>query len=512
MPEISSGNKRIARNTAFLYFRMIVVLVVALYTTRVVLRVLGVVDYGIYNVVAGFVSMFAFLKTSLVNAAQRFYNYETSKNGKEGRRKVYSTALVIHAFFALVILLLLETFGLWYVNNVLVVPPDRIVAANWLFQFSSVSSVLVIMQVPHSAVIASAEKMDYLAIVTVIVSFLRLLIAIVLPYVNTDRLIFYGFLILCVEITGFLMYFIYAKKKFVELKYEKPVSWDLLKEMLTFSGWNVFGTFAGMMKTQGLNMLINFFFGPAINAARGIASQMMSALQGFSLNIVAAFRPQLVGSYAQNNFDRTRNIMFAESKICYSLVLTLLVPLIVEIDYVLNLWLGSEIPDYTPIFSFLVLLIMLVGTLNTPLTQVVHATGNLKVYLLVTSIINCLIVPVSWIFLRLGFSPTSVFVVSFVMTIINQIASVFIVRNIFPFSLRYYLRSIVIPCLVMTVCLPILPLLLRYTMNVGFARLVVVCVSDLLIAFLLFFYVVLAQSERKMAFQMIKEYAKRKKK
>ena len=506
---VSSNNKTIAKNTAFLYIRMIVVLLVSLYTTRVVLRVLGVVDYGVYNVVGGFVSMFGFLNTSLVGATQRYYNFETSRNGIEGLRKVYTASLVIQSLLALVILFLLETFGIWYVNHVMVVPPERVMAANFLFQFSTISLLLVIMQIPYSAAIVSFERMDYYALVGVIDVFLRLVIVIALPFFVFDKLILYGLFILSIGIVNYFLFYIYAKKNFLDLKIAKPISRALFKEMLSFSGWNVLGTFAGMMKSQGLNMLLNWFFGPVVNAARGIASQIMSALNGFSINIVAAFRPQLVDSYAISDYERTRKIMFSESKICYCLVLVLLMPLVFEIDYVLALWLDKDVPEYTSVFTLLVLLIMLVSTLNTPLSQVVHATGKMKVYQLVTSLITCAIVPISWVFLRLGFSPTSVFVVSFILTIINQVISVLIVRNIFPFSIKAYLKTVIIPCLILSACLPIIPAVLRFTMNDGFSRFLLICVMDIIIALPLFYSLVLNQSERKLAIQMIKKRGKR---
>ena len=245
---VSSNNKTIAKNTAFLYIRMIVVLLVSLYTTRVVLRVLGVVDYGVYNVVGGFVSMFGFLNTSLVGATQRYYNFETSRNGIEGLRKVYTASLVIQSLLALVILFLLETFGIWYVNHVMVVPPERVMAANFLFQFSTISLLLVIMQIPYSAAIVSFERMDYYALVGVIDVFLRLVIVIALPFFVFDKLILYGLFILSIGIVNYFLFYIYAKKNFLDLKIAKPISRALFKEMLSFSGWNVLGTFAGMMK------------------------------------------------------------------------------------------------------------------------------------------------------------------------------------------------------------------------------------------------------------------------
>ena len=491
-------NKRVAKNTVFLYLRMFFVLLVSLYTTRVILRVLGVEDYGVYNVVAGFVTLFSFLNTSLAGAIQRFYNYETSQKGDDGTASVYSLSLVIQFCLSLIVLLLLETIGVWYLNTVMVLPAERLFAANILFQSSTLSLVLLIMGIPFSAAILSFERMDYYALVGIIDVLLKLLIIIALPYIPYDKLISYSVLLLLISITNFLLYYIYCKRKFECLRYSHHYlrNRTALKQMLSFAGWNVFGTFSNVVYTQGTNLLLNYFFGPIVNAAKGIAGQIMSAIQGFSINVVTAFRPQLVNSYAQNDFDRTRKLMFIESKVCFVLMCTLSVPLIIEMDFILNLWLGEDVPDYAGLFSCLVLVHATIASLNQPFSQVVHATGNMKAFQLVTGGITCMIIPFSYIAFKSGASPSAVFWVGIVMAVLSQIACAYIVNHLFHYDLKYYLLDVIARCFLFVILLPILPFSIKQMMPVSFFRLVLVTFLALIVAGVLAYYVVLNKGDR----------------
>ena len=308
---MSDSNKRIAKNTAFLYIRLLFVLFVSIYTTRVVLRYLGIEDYGIYNVVAGFVLMFSFLNNSMSISIQRFYNYVKGEDGELSQSDVYSAALLAQGIIAVATLVLLESVGWWYINNVMVVPPERVFAANCVFQFSVLSLVVVVMQGPFSGAILSNERMDYFALGSMVDVVLRLVIVLVLPYLPFDKLISYGVVSFVVSIVGFFWYFLYCHRCFRDLRFVKDRSGILLRRLLTFSGWNLLDMFSYTVKGQGLNVLINAFFGPTVNAARGISNQIMSAIQGFSSNIVMAFRPQLVESYAKGELARTTMLMFS---------------------------------------------------------------------------------------------------------------------------------------------------------------------------------------------------------
>lgn len=497
MSDNSSNNKRIAKNTIFLYARMIVVLFVSLYTTRVVLNVLGIVDYGIYNVVAGFVSMFAFLNSALNNTTQRFLNFE-KKNDKSGNLVgVFNASLRIQLLLAIVIFILLESFGIWYIYNKMIIPEERLSAANCVFQCSSISLILLVLQVPYSASIIAHEKMDYYAFVSIIDVILKLLIVLILPYVGFDKLAFYGVTSLLVSLLNFFLYFIYSKKNFKEITLQKDFDKERFTKMLSFTGWNVFGSFAFMIQGQGLNVLMNSFFGPAINAARGVAFQIQGAINGFSENIATAFRPQLVGSYANEDYKRTEDLMFAMSKYCFLMLCTLSLPIAVELPYILNLWLNGVVPDYTIIFSVLVLVNMVLNSLNMPISQTVQATGYVRNYQLIRSALVASSLPIAWFFLQLGCSPTAVFIVTLGITLINQPVSMIILHSNFAYSYSHYITKVIIPCGTFLILSLIVPLTLHNLMQESIVRLCSVVVFSIIFSIVVAYYVVLGVSEKK---------------
>ncbi len=503
-----SNNTRIANNTLFLYMRMLLVLIVSLYTTRVVLKALGVVDYGINNVVGGFVSMFAFLNTSMSNGIQRFYNFKRGNEGDASITKVYNTALLIQGALAVIIFFLLETVGLWYLNTKMVIPPERMETARWIYQFSVASLVLVVMQVPYSASIMAHERMSYYAYVSIIEVVLKLLFALWLPLAKSDKLFIYGSYSLGIGILNFLLFFIYSKINFRYIRLEKQFDRVLFKEMISFSGWNVFGTFSYMLKNQGLNVLLNAFFGPIVNAARGVSSMIGNAIQGFQSNIVISFRPQIVQSYAEGNTDRVRRLMYSLSKISYLMLFMLSMPVIIELPFILDIWLGDVVPSYAMSFTVLILLIMLLSSFNTPLSQVVHATGKMKNYQIGTSVIMCAILPVSWIALKLGGNPNVVYIVSLIMTIINQIVCLVLLKKVFPYQIREYLKEVIIPCFLVTVFSVIAPLVLHFVISQSFIRLLFVSAASVSCVALLSYYLVFNDSEKTIITGFIKRFIK----
>ena len=462
MSNTAENNNRIAKNTLLLYFRMGMVLVVSLYTTRVVLQALGIEDYGINNVVSGFVTMFSFLNTSMSNGVQRFYNFSLGRKNDYNITDVYNTALQIQLILSVVLLLLLETFGLWYIHTHMVIPIERFPAAFWVFQFSVLSLVFLVLQIPYSAAIMAYERMGYYAYLSIFDVGAKLGIAYAVNYATTDKLILYGALNMLVSLINFILYFFYAKCSFKGLDVDFVIRKKLFKSMFSFSGWNVFGSFAYVVKGQGLNMLLNVFCGPIVNAARGVSVIVMSGVQGFQANIVIAFRPQLVQSYASGDNNRVLRLFYTLSKVSFILLAMLSLPLIIEVDYVLHLWLGNDIPAYTSAFTILVLINMIINSLNTPISQIVHATGNMRNYQIGTSIIVCTILPLSWFVLKLGFNPISVYWVSLIISIFNQLVCNLLLKQIYSYSLMDYCRKVVLPCMVYSI---IVPTILYFTVN-----------------------------------------------
>lgn len=496
MVDYATNNKRILKNTIYLTVRMLFVLVVSLYTSRVILTALRIEDFGIYNVVGGFVTMFAFLNNAMATGIQRFYNVELGRNGIKGAQKVYITSIFSQLALSVIILVLTETVGLWYMYNKMVVPEVRFDAAVTIFHLSVVSLVINIMAVPFSGAIMAHEKMDYFAFVSIFDAVLKLVIALVLPSVSGDRLITYGFLMLLIVVLDFFLYAVYALIKFEEVKFAKVFDKNLFKSLLNFSGWNILGKVSIMLKEQGLNMVLNIFFGPIVNAARGIAFQVNGALAGFVNNINIAVKPQLTQSYAQGDIKRTFSLMFSISKLCYIILLILAMPVCIEIDYVLHLWLGDNVPDYTNVFIVLVVATTFINNLNAPVSFVVYAIGNIKKYQIYTSVIELFILPVSCIILKLGAAPWVVFVVALFFVIIGQIVSLKILKELENYSISNYFLLVILPLIFITICSIIVSFLINRLLPEGLLRLCLEVVVNS-ISILIFTYLFALNSSEK---------------
>lgn len=492
-----SGNNTIAKNTVFLTIQTIFVLLVSLYTSRVILKVLGIEDFGVYNVVGGFVSMFAFLNTSMINGIQRFYNYELGKNGEAGLTKVYNTSLVIQAILAVIVLVFTETFGLWYINEVMIIPSERLAAARFIFHFAVVSLVFIIMSIPYSSAIIAHEHMGFYASINVLDTVLKLLIAIAIPFFAADKLIVYGFLILLISIINWLLYFGYAKLKFKEINYCLGFDKKQFKEILSFSGWNLFGSFSGVMKEQGINMILNLFFGPVVNAARGIAYQINSAMMGFVANINTASRPQLTQSYATGDTNRAIQLMYGMSKFGIITISLFIVPVVYEIDYILRIWLDTEIPLHTNTFVQLVIINSAFQSLNPPVSFLVHATGKMKRYQVLTTCFSLLVLPLSYSILQKGANPEWVFAIMILFTILGQMLCVALLKQLIKFSITDYMNSVILPTFFFLLTIPLAPIIPRVLMNQSFIRLIAVCFTSAISTCLVGYFFVLNKLERK---------------
>ena len=425
MQEISSNNKRIAKNTLLLYFRMLVTMAVSLYTSRVVLNILGVEDFGIYNVVGGIVAMFGFINGSMTSATQRYLTFELGQNNRAQLTKVFSTSLSIHGIISFLIIVLAETVGLWFLWNKMQIPADRMNAAFWVFQCSVAASVIMIMSVPYNAAIIAHERMSAFAYISIIEVSLKLLIVCFLRYFHTDKLILYAALIVIVQFLIRLCYSWYCNRHFNETKYRW--SWDkgLFKEMTGFASWNMFGSLAAITFTQGLNLLLNMFFGPVVNAARGIAVQAQTAIGQFSSNFQTALNPQITKSYATGD-----------------MLLLLSLPVLIETKAILTLWL-KIVPDHTVVFLRIMLCTTWVYAVSNPLITAASATGKIKLYQSVVGGLLLLILPISYLCLRFGLPAYSVFIVHFVMEITVQFARLLMLRRMIRLSLREYFAKVI---------------------------------------------------------------------
>lgn len=460
---------------------MVIVLAITLYTSRVILEVLGVEDYGVYNVVAGFVTMFGFFNSSLSNGIQRFYNFELGKNGVEGARRVYNMALLIQILLAIIIVLPTEVFGLWYLHNKMVIPDGRMFAAEWVFHLSLLTFVFNIIQVPYTAAVMAHERMDFYAVVSVFDVLIKLGIVFIIPYLDFDALILYGLLTTAVALFNLLLYFGYSKRNFKEIAIERTFRPSLFKEMLSFSGWNVFGTLGQMFKDQGVNLILNFFFGPIVNAARGIANQVNGGLQSFVTNITVPVRPQVVQSYSQGNIDRSLNLTYTISKLSCYVLLMMSLPIMLEINYILHIWLGDNVPEYTNVFVIIIVLNSFISNLNSAVSGVVHASGKMKIYQLCGGSISMVSVIFVYIAMLIWDIPSIALVVLLALDVIRQIVALFVLKSIVrEFSLLTYCYGVVIPLVAVSLLSLIFPVLVHNFIAEGFIRFLVVFIVSVI--------------------------------
>lgn len=498
MSDNQLNNKRIAKNSIFMAIRMVFVLLLTFYTTRVILNILGVEDYGVYNVVCGFVSMFAFLNTSMSNSIQRFFNYELGKNGEEGANKVYNTALFIQVILAIIIIALTESFGIWYLHNKMVIPEVRMYAAEFIFQFSVFSFMFLILQAPYTAAVMAHERMDFYALISVLDAVLKLGIVFAIPLFPGDKLIVYGVLFALISVLNFFLYYLYCKRSFPEIHIRRTFDKTLFRAMLGFSGWNIFGSISSVMKEQGINLVLNFFFGPVVNAARGVAAQVNGGLQSFVSNITTPVRPQVVQSYAKGEFCRTMTLTYSVSKLSCCFLYLCALPVTLEIDFILRIWLGDFVPKHTSTFVIIVILTSFVNNLNAAVSGVIHASGKMMVYQTVTSTISVLSVPTAFMGLKLGMSPEFALLMVFAWAALSQVASLIILKSIITYSLKDYLKNVLWPLLAVIIltCWP--SLLVHIFLPVGFLRLFTVCTLSVVIVSAGIYAVVLNKSERKL--------------
>lgn len=505
-----SNNERIALNTVFLAIRMLVVLLITLYTTRVLLASLGVVDYGVYSVVAGFVSMCSFISASMAHGIQRFFNYESGRNGTEGGRKVFNAGIRIQVLLSLILVIIIELIGIWYINYKMVIPSERLVAALWVFHAAVLSLTLSMLSVPFNASIMAHEKMHYYAFLGILDAILKLAIATIIKFYSNDKLILYAYLLAGISVINLMLNSIYARIKFEEIRFSRIVDRTLLKSILFFSGWNAFGTFARTMRTQGVGMVLNLFFGPVVNAAQGVAGQVKGALNSLVANLNTAARPQIVQSYSRGETARTIALMFSISKLVLFLLFIVAYPILLELPIILNIWLGDNIPNHTIMFVRLVVITMFVTDIHMVTSAVVHATGKMKTYQLVCSALNVSIIPIVYVALKFGAEAEIAFWFGLLIEILVQIASLLILRKLITFSIRMYCKDIIWPFMKVVVLAAPLPLVPFLFMNQGITRFVVVTIIAVGITCFVIYKWGLSVKERQLVLLFVNKIKKKK--
>lgn len=491
----NSNNARIAKNTLFLYFRMILLMGVSLYTSRVVLSTLGVEDYGIYNVVGGFVSMVAFLNGAMSSCTQRFITIALGRGNISDLKKTFSTCVAVHFIIALLVLIIAETVGLWFVVNKLVIPPDRINAALAVYHCSVIVMFLQIMSFPYNADIIANEKMSAFAYISIYEAFANLIIVFLLKLFSIDKLLLYGILLLIVKSSVILVYRTYCKRKFVESTFKWSLDLTLLKEMVAFTGWNLWGGMAATLMGQGVNILLNVFFGPTVNAARALAVQVQSAVNLFSYNFQMAINPQIIKTYAASDFRAMHVLVYRSTKFTFMLLLCLILPITLEINTILSIWL-EEVPQYTNTFVCLMLYICLLDAVSNPLMTSATATGQVKKYQSVVGGILLLIVPVAYLVLKLGGNPSSVFIVHFIIASIAFVVRLVIVKNLINLSIRQYFTEVIIPCLKVAIPSIIISILIKFVTSSGLGSAILTVLTSIFVVLLCSYLFGLSKNEK----------------
>ncbi|MFC0344179.1 MATE family efflux transporter [Epilithonimonas hispanica] len=450
-----SSTKNIAKNSMFLYFRMFINMLVGLCTAGIVLNTLGISDYGIYNVVGGFVSMFGFLNSSMSSATQRFLSFDIGRNDQVQLGKTFSTTVTIHFVIALVIVLALETFGLWYINHKLNVPAERLTAVNVVFQFSVWTFFFGIIQVPYNALITAHERFNVYVYVSILEMVFKITILFLIVNINYDKLILYSALLFVSSFIVRMLYRIYCRRHFKESIYQFHYDKPYYKNMVSFSSWNLFTNVAIISKNQGVNLLLNFFYGTFLNTAYGITSQV----QGLVLNFVASFQnavnPQIVKTYSSGNVDQSIKLTMQSSKFSFGLVLITMFPVVVSLKELFDLWLKNY-PTYTLSFVKLALIIAMLEVLVYPIDTLIKSTGRIKKYQLALSFLIILNLPISYLFLSFGYPPVTIYIINISIVLLSMTTNIYFMNVLLKVDVKLFLRNVIFPALAIGFVLMIL--------------------------------------------------------
>lgn len=443
MPSHSENTRRIAKNTLMLYVRMLFGMLVSLYTSRVVLEALGVEDFGIYNVVGGLVSMFSLISGSLSASVSRFLTFELGRGDSERLRRIFSTAVWIFVAISIVVMLLAESLGLWFLNTHMTIPANRMVAANWVFHLSVAGFMLSLLTVPYNASIVAHERMSVFAYIGILDVLLRLLVVLFVAYapVPADHLVLYGFLQLAAGILLQAIYWTYCRRHFQECHVERRFDCQCWREMTSFAGWNFIGSVSALLRDAGGNVVLNLFFGPMVNAARGVSQQVNNAVFGFVNNFLATVRPQITKSYAVGDMDYMMTLIFYVSRFSFYLLLCLSLPILFNTEFILGVWLKT-VPDHTANFVRLVLLYSLCEVISYPLITVMLATGRIRNYQLVVGGLQMMNLPLAYVSLRMGAVPESILVIAIVLSFCCLFARLVMLRSMIGLSVRRFARQV----------------------------------------------------------------------
>ena len=439
---ISENSKRIAKNTLALYFRMFLLMAIGLFTARIVLNSLGVEDKGVYETVGSFVSMMAIITSSLSTAISRFLTVETGKSDLASLKRVFSTAVTIMLLVSALVLLVAEPFGLWYMDNVMKLPDGRLPAAHWVFQFSLLTFVINLLSVPYNAAIIAHERMSAFAVIGVVEGLLKLAVAILLSISSFDRLITYSLLMCVVAVLVRFLYAAYCRHFFEESRTGAGFDRSYFRQMFSFAGWNGLAYGVYLVNTQGVTLLVNYFFGVVFNTMRGIALNVENMVKQFVSNVLTAMNPQITKSYVTDNKEYAYTLTCKGSKYAFLIVFILALPFLFEAEILLRLWLGKLVPEGTALFTRLALVGLCLDLLMTPFATLIQASGNIRRYYIVTSAVTMLIFPLTWLLYKAGAPAYSCYIVFAAVYVLNDIVKLGMLRRQIGFPVRMFVREV----------------------------------------------------------------------
>ena len=500
MTNNSANNKRIAKNTILLYGRMLFLLLIGLYTSRVILAALGVDDFGVYNVVGGIVAMFTMVSGALSAAISRFITYELGTRNIEKLKRVFSTAVSIQLIFSGILIILAETIGLWVLNNKLVIPDSRLFAAHWVFQLSIITFVVNLISVPYNAAIIAHERMSAFAYISIIDAVAKLAVAWLITTTEHDKLILYAILLAVIAVAIRMIYGSYCARHFEECHFRFKIDSGLLKDMFSFAGWNMIGATSAILRDQGGNILINMFGGPAVNAARGIAFQINNALMGFVTNFQMALNPQIIKNYASQNRDYMMQLIFQGSRLSFYIFFLMALPVFVSTPYILRLWL-TIVPEHTVLFVRLVIIFSLSEALSVSLKTAMYATGKVKTYQICVGGLQLLNFPISYVLLRMGFMPEIIMVVAIAVSFLCFLARLIILKPMIGISPSKFMIKVFLNCSVVSILASILPIYLLSVFSQSFTSFITLSAISMLCSVVGILFAGCNKQERRMVFE-----------
>lgn len=506
------NQERIAKNTLLLYVRMVVVMLVGLYTSRVIIDSLGQVHYGIYDAVGSIVLMVAFISSTMSGACQRYYAYELGKGNLEELRKVFSISLTVFIVMTTLIVLLAETAGNWFLVHKMDVG-GHIDAAKWVFQFSIISFSLYVLRVPYEAMVVAKEKMKVFAYLSLFEAFASLGIALILSHTADDknqRLILYAGLMSGIQLMTFMFYWIYCRFFYQECRFRFSMDKDKFKEVFAYAGWNMIGSCAGAFEKAGLNLLLNSMYGPLVSAARGVANKVNSTVTQLNNNFFMAVRPQIYKSYASGDINDMHKLVCQSTRLSFFLLMLVILPIMLEVDFILPIWLrGRNVPEMANIFTKLLILEALLNCFTEPLASAAQATGNIRDYKLIIGGTFLLVLPLSYVGLKFfNLSPASVFVIAIILTLVNQVQRVWFVKKLVNLNVRFYFKNVVLPIAIVSAISVALSVLAKMwihslSFNISWIGNALVIIVSMLIVCLSFYLFGMFKTERKHALNIL---------